>query len=458
MKLTSIKVKVDITHSYRGDLLVTLTSPAGKKVVLHNRAGGGDDNVKTTFDVASVPALKSLYEEDIQGDWELHVQDQAGSDVGTLNSWEMDVEGKTSGLVELEEFPSARIPDNDSAGIVRTLESADAGILSDIEITVDITHTYIQDLVVALTSAAGTQVDLHRNTGSDADDITKTFSPVTTPGLRRMFDEQIRGNWKLKVADTAGNDIGKLNGWRLRLIKNNKPQFITTALEFDGQDDWVQSGYLLKKLLPHLNAANRSNATLVASIEAWINVSRLPSPQDDAKAVPEERNNILHLGQSSGGEYSWTLNHDGSVVLGINMCGSQETSVEVGEWTHLACVHDGQTWVVYKNGEPVAAPKRFSAKGWVAGGRDAVLVLGRSFNGSFLNGQLAEVRVWNKARTKEEIQADLYRQLTGNEEGLASYYRQVVDGRAKDLMNPGGVGYTKGGLVSVQASIPRRSA
>ncbi|MCU0518286.1 MAG: LamG domain-containing protein, partial [Oscillatoria sp. Prado101] len=38
------------------------------------------------------------------------------------------------------------------------------------------------------------------------------------------------------------------------------------------------------------------------------------------------------------------------------------------------------------------------------------------------NGCLAEVRVWNKARTQAEIQADMSKRLTGKEAGLVGYW------------------------------------
>ena len=42
--VAAIAVEVDISHSYIGDLRVSLDSPAGTEVVLHGRTGGGTDN------------------------------------------------------------------------------------------------------------------------------------------------------------------------------------------------------------------------------------------------------------------------------------------------------------------------------------------------------------------------------------------------------------------------------
>ncbi|QSX41229.1 S8 family serine peptidase [Shewanella cyperi] len=87
LTLTDLVVNVDITHSYIADLLVTLTSPSGRTVTLHNHTGGSADNL-----VASFP-LEDFDLEDAFGDWILKVADTAGQDVGTLNSWSLDVTG-----------------------------------------------------------------------------------------------------------------------------------------------------------------------------------------------------------------------------------------------------------------------------------------------------------------------------------------------------------------------------
>jgi hypothetical protein len=79
----SVKLKVDISHSYSGDLILTLISPSGKAYVVQDHLGGGQDNIKKTFDVA-------VAKEAIAGNWTLNVADGAADDVGTLNSWALD--------------------------------------------------------------------------------------------------------------------------------------------------------------------------------------------------------------------------------------------------------------------------------------------------------------------------------------------------------------------------------
>jgi hypothetical protein len=44
------------------------------------------------------------------------------------------------------------------------------------------------------------------------------------------------------------------------------------------------------------------------------------------------------------------------------------------------------------------------------------------YNG-YLDGKLGDFRIWNIARTQEEIQSDYWKQLTGSESGLVLYWK-----------------------------------
>ncbi len=92
--LKTIKVAVDLDHTYIGDLVLTLIPPAATgaaPVVLHDRAGGSTDNLKTTYDEVNKPALGSLKGRDPSGTWTLEVADRAGQDTGTLRSLRLEV-------------------------------------------------------------------------------------------------------------------------------------------------------------------------------------------------------------------------------------------------------------------------------------------------------------------------------------------------------------------------------
>jgi subtilisin family serine protease len=90
----SLAVSVDITHTYIGDLIVTLVPPSGAgahELILHNRAGGSTKNLKRTYDAASAPGLAAFGGRSCKGAWTLRVQDAAADDSGTLLSFGLEM-------------------------------------------------------------------------------------------------------------------------------------------------------------------------------------------------------------------------------------------------------------------------------------------------------------------------------------------------------------------------------
>jgi bacterial leucyl aminopeptidase len=78
--LATTQVAVNIVHTYQGDLKVDLVAPDGSVYVLHNRTGAGTDNIVKSYTV-------NLTTEPLNGTWNLRVNDNAGGDVGYINSW-----------------------------------------------------------------------------------------------------------------------------------------------------------------------------------------------------------------------------------------------------------------------------------------------------------------------------------------------------------------------------------
>ncbi len=92
--LTGIKVVVEIEHTYIEDLIVRLLPPAASGaggVVLHNRTGGGRNDLKRPYDGANTPALTSLLGINPQGNWTLEVQDAAKEDTGKIRRFSVEL-------------------------------------------------------------------------------------------------------------------------------------------------------------------------------------------------------------------------------------------------------------------------------------------------------------------------------------------------------------------------------
>jgi len=97
LEITGVRVYVNITHTYIGDLIVEVTSPGGTSVRLHSMSGGGTNNIIGTYgldlSVDGPGSLDDFIGELSQGDWTLWVSDNIWGDVGTLNEWCVGVWG-----------------------------------------------------------------------------------------------------------------------------------------------------------------------------------------------------------------------------------------------------------------------------------------------------------------------------------------------------------------------------
>ncbi|MFN0188117.1 MAG: proprotein convertase P-domain-containing protein, partial [Bacteroidia bacterium] len=103
-----VSVRINLTHTYDGDLLVQLISPSQNTINLSNRRGGSGDNFNNTL-FTSTAALSisqgsapfsGSYRPDgafssltgnVNGTWVLKVTDLAGTDIGTINSWTLTI-------------------------------------------------------------------------------------------------------------------------------------------------------------------------------------------------------------------------------------------------------------------------------------------------------------------------------------------------------------------------------
>lgn len=87
--ISELRVRVDIAHTYISDLRVELVAPDGVAVLLHDKAGGANHNLHTSYDPANLPALRALSGKSLRGTWKLLVRDTARFDTGEVKSWEL---------------------------------------------------------------------------------------------------------------------------------------------------------------------------------------------------------------------------------------------------------------------------------------------------------------------------------------------------------------------------------
>lgn len=118
--------------------------------------------------------------------------------------------GGSTGGTTFSSTTAVSIPDNGSAVESSIAVSGRSGSApSALQVGVDITHTYRGDLVVDLVAPDGTAYRLKAASSSDsADNVSTTYTVNAS-------SETANGTWKLRVQDTAAQDTGRINGWKL---------------------------------------------------------------------------------------------------------------------------------------------------------------------------------------------------------------------------------------------------
>ncbi|MFF5523373.1 M4 family metallopeptidase [Streptomyces coeruleorubidus] len=133
------------------------------------------------------------------------VQDAwAGVNVGARSG------GGGGGGTSFENTADVAIPDRGAAVTSPVTVSGRTGNApSNLQVAVDIVHTYIGDLQVQLVAPDGTAYTLKGyGTGGSADNIATTYTVNAS-------SEAANGVWQLRVQDNAARDTGYINSWKL---------------------------------------------------------------------------------------------------------------------------------------------------------------------------------------------------------------------------------------------------
>ncbi|MCB8991575.1 MAG: LamG domain-containing protein [Ardenticatenaceae bacterium] len=120
----------------------------------------------------------------------------------------------------------------------------------------------------------------------------------------------------------------------------------------------------------------------------------------------------------------------------------------LNSWQHVAVTYDqpSTTMRLYRNGVEVgsntAAPAYTHTQ---------PLHVGAHGIGCTWNGMIEDVRIWDHARALSEIQADMYGELTGSENGLLAYYRFSDGAGSSTVTDDSGNGH-QGTLANMSAA------
>ncbi len=180
------------------------------------------------------------------------------------------------------------------------------------------------------------------------------------------------------------------------------------GVKLDGVNDWIN--------IPDLTLANDF------TVESWVKLA----PRIDFR-------DGLFGQEGSGPDVHFTAGKIRLYAYGIRV--TAKTPLLADTWAHIAFTRSGRKLTVYINGEKDATG---SWKGTLS-----LKAIGRGNRGYF-EGEIDEVRIWNIARTTEEIQASYNVDIDPRVPGLIGYWRlngagqTVID--ASHLENDGSLG------------------
>lgn len=145
---------------------------------------------------------------------------------------------------------NASIPDDNAAGIGSSFTVEEVGVVLDVRLVVEVTHTWVGDLIVELRNDAGTTLAVidrpgvlgggdNGCSGNDidvllSDDASQTIDDACLPeggGIPAIsgtllpanpfagvfVGEPAAGNWRLRAIDANNGDMGTLVSWCLQL-------------------------------------------------------------------------------------------------------------------------------------------------------------------------------------------------------------------------------------------------
>ncbi len=160
------------------------------------------------------------------------------------------------------------------------------------------------------------------------------------------------------------------------------------ALSFNGSSNWVTvaDGALLR-------------LTNGMTIEAWVNASNLAGWRT---VILKERSSGLSYGLYASGD---SAGQPSAWIRRSNDISSLSAStISTNTWIHLAATYNGAALRVYVNGVQTATR---SVTGNIASSTSPLKIGGNAIWGEYFSGLIDEVRIYNRALTPAEIQADM---------------------------------------------------
>ncbi len=121
--------------------------------------------------------------------------------------------------IRVESNEAVEIPDDDSNGVISSLEVEGEGTIGKLKLFVDITHPYRRDLTIWLYAPDQESAVVFYGRTDAAQRTANLQKTFTIPDFK---GKPFAGEWSLMVIDDAEEDSGRLNSWSLDITPAKK--------------------------------------------------------------------------------------------------------------------------------------------------------------------------------------------------------------------------------------------
>ncbi|NEQ26832.1 MAG: peptidase S8, partial [Microcoleus sp. SIO2G3] len=109
------------------------------------------------------------------------------------------------------------IPDYEPQGATSSINITEAGTLRDIQVSLDVEHSFLGDISISLIAPNGAVILLQGRTLGRSTRLQTIYSLQTTPMLRQLLNRSISGRWQVRLVDAALLNVGRLRSWQIAL-------------------------------------------------------------------------------------------------------------------------------------------------------------------------------------------------------------------------------------------------
>jgi len=193
------------------------------------------------------------------------------------------------------------------------------------------------------------------------------------------------------------------------------------ALWFDGKGDHI-----------HVQHSPSLALTDACTLEAWVCFQQGGTLNPRIVSKGWDRQNGFEFA-------TWGIGATRKLNFGMRRVGDFASSAKISanEWHHVAVTYDADNVCIYLDGK---ATDKDLSRGPLAR-NDTALNIGRNSQTKrdLYRGAIDEVRIWNVARTADEIRASMNLALAGDEPGLVAYW-DFEEGQAQTVKDRSGKG------------------